>query len=338
MAEALQPVGPPYAVSGDLAGKTSRKGKIKWAEDISGIACRPDETGPMRCLVVNDENTGAQFVAIDGTTLIPGAEVDLVGRAPSRTTLGAAPTTGGCTLGQGEYGEMDGEAVAYAAPNFYVTGSHGCSRRGREYKMSTFVLARIRPNAAGTGAEAVETTYRLGDALKNAETVGAYFLKDLEARAGGTSTKGLNVEGLAVAGGRLYAGLRAPNLDGKAFLVSVGVEALFAPGTAALAETPRVIPLDVGADAGIRDLSVLPDGTLLVLTGPAENGLAVPYRLFAFEIASGKLTSVGTFAALEGEDAGGKAEAMVRLGPGRLLMLFDSLKNGGPRAYAVPIR
>jgi hypothetical protein len=41
------------------------------------------------------------------------------------------------------------------------------------------------------------------------------------------SDNGINVEGLAVAGGKLFAGLRAPTLDGKAFIVTIDADQLF---------------------------------------------------------------------------------------------------------------
>ncbi|WP_082507676.1 DUF3616 domain-containing protein [Methylobacterium sp. Leaf113] len=334
-AQVLHPVDRTYTVAEGLAGEIT-KHRSKPAEDISGIACAPAEAGPRTCMVVDDEAAGAQFATLQGTTLTPGAVIDIVGRKPPKSAVGAPPVTGECTLGQGAYREMDGEAVAYAAPDFYVTGSHGCSRRGREFKLSTGLLARLRPNPDGTEAR-VETTYRLNDALRTADTVGAYALKDLEPREGGKPLSGLNVEGLAVIGDTLYAGLRAPVLDGTAFLVSVPVAPLFAPGDAPLAAKPVTIPLALGADAGIRDLTALPDGRLLVLSGPTRNGLSVPYGLFLADLPSGRVTPLGTLAPLEGDEARGKPEGIVRLGPGRVLVVFDSVLNGGPREYAVAI-
>ncbi len=340
-AETLKQIGTPSDLASDLAGKTTKKGKTKPADDVSGIACIATEGATRACLLVNDENGGAQFVTIAGTTLRPGAEVDLVGKAATRTIRGTAPTSGGCTLGQGSGSEMDGEAVAYAAPFFYVTGSHGCSRRGREYLESSFVLARIRPDGAGTRAESVETTHRLIDALGAVDALKPYILKDLEPRGQGQSPQGLNVEGLAVVGDRLYAGLRAPVLGERAFLVPVPVAALFEAG-----ETPMPVPqpirLALGPEAGIRDLSALPDGDLLILSGPAENGKDGPYDLFRFKPATEALTPLGTLPSVDGvnakgEPTKGKPEAIVRLGPGRVLVLFDSLLNGAPREYAVAI-
>lgn len=57
----LVPVDPPYTMTSGLNGKNGKP-----AKDISGIACMPQKDGKRRCLVVNDENTGAQFITIEG--------------------------------------------------------------------------------------------------------------------------------------------------------------------------------------------------------------------------------------------------------------------------------
>ncbi|HEX8417507.1 MAG TPA: DUF3616 domain-containing protein [Methylobacterium sp.] len=326
----LSPVAPAYAVPTDLRDA---------ANDISGIACMPVGSGPRRCLVVNDENAHAQFVEVAGTTMIAGPIVDLIGTAPSAATLGRASSEHDCSGGEGRFGELDGEGVAYAAPYFYVVGSHGCSRSKGTFKLSAFILARIRMDgpAAPTGGERVETTYRLSDALKAAPEIAGSFAVDLQSEEDGKRSKGLNVEGVAVIGGRLFVGLRAPTDDGKAFLVAVDVDALFAPGQAPLAGGPTVLAIETGKRTGIRDLAPMPDGKrLLVLTGPAQEQKRVPYGLLVFDPETGRQTALGTLAELPKADRKGKAEAVVVLEPGRALVLFDSLANGGPREYRLP--
>jgi hypothetical protein len=335
----------PYAVTRDFDGETTGDR----AYDLSGMACRPaDADGTRLCVVVNDENRGAQFARLGETTLTPGATAYGLGTTPSPDIRGTPPAQSWCSGGDGKFNQLDGEAVAYAEPYFYVTGSHGCTRGKRKYKLSSMILTRLRPNADGTAAAETVSTYRLFDALMAAGPVRDFVLRDLEfdwnalPPEGTPQPNGLNVEGLAVLGGRLYAGLRAPSLNGKAFLVSVPVEALFAEGPGPLSAEVTTIVLEAGQDAGIRDLSVLPDGRLLVLTGSSRNGLPVPYRLSLAELPSGTLTPVATLAPVRGENEkgkviDGKAEAVVPLGPGRVLILFDSLRNGAPHAYAVPI-
>ena len=346
-AEAPGPGPTPYALARDFDGETE-DGAIRPAYDISGAACRPaGPDGTRTCIAVNDENSGAQVFRLAGTTVSPGPTAFDQGRAPSPETRGTAPRAWSCSGGKGGFNQLDGEAVAYAEPYFYVTGSHGCTRGKRKYKRSSMILTRLRLDAAGTASEIV-STYRLTDALNAAAPVRDFVLRDLEfdrndpPPAGTPQPNGLNVEGLAVVGARLYAGLRAPSRDGIAYLVSVPVEPLFAPGDAPLRAEIEAFPLRVGTDAGIRDLAALEDGRLLVLAGPARNGLSAPYTLSIAELPSGRLTPVGTLEPVRGQDedgktVSGKPEAIVRLGPGRVLVLFDSLRNGAPHEYALPI-
>ena len=131
-----------------------------------------------------------------------------------------------------KFKEFDGEGVAYAKPYFYVVGSHGCGRRKDTLNTSAMILARIRVDDEGKPdvedderpEAAVETTYRLGEVLAGADRVGASFLESL------SEANGLNIEGIAVVKDRLYAGLRAPTIEGDAFLVEADVDALFADG------------------------------------------------------------------------------------------------------------
>ena len=347
-AEAVKPQPGPYTLGRDFDGET-KDGAVRQAFDISGAACRPaGPEGTRACVAVNDENSGAQFFSLDGTTITPGASAFEQGRAPSAKTRGTPAAAFACSGGQGKFNQLDGEAVAYAEPYFYVTGSHGCTRGKRQYKLSSMILTRVRPDAAGTAAQETVSTYRLIDALNASGPVKDFVLRDLEfdrnapPPAGTPQPNGLNIEGLAVVGERLYAGLRAPSLDGQALLVSAPVEALFAEGVEPLTAEVTTIPLAVGRDAGIRDLAALPDGRLLVLTGSSRNGLAVPYGLFIAELPSGRLTPLGSLEPVTArDDAGqtitGKAEAVIRLGPGRVLVMFDSLLNGAPHEYAVAI-
>jgi hypothetical protein len=82
---------------------------------------------------------------------------------------------------------------------------------------------------------------------------------------------GLDVEGAAWWGGRIWLGLRAPLVAGKALLVALGEDLVAAPVPSAPVE------VDLGGD-GIRDL--LPwQGGLLVLSGP-DVDVARPHRLW----------------------------------------------------------
>jgi Protein of unknown function (DUF3616) len=321
------------------------------ARDLSGIACKPAPEGAAQrlCLVVNDRDRFAQIATLTNGGITPGPTVVLLGARPSETVVGVAPQGMACSAGEAGFSDLDGEAVAYAEPYFYILGSHGCSR-SREYRPSRFILARVRIDDQGrvvgkVGHEAAspvdalrltETTYRLSEALRMVEPVGAQFGRDLE-------PNGLNLEGLAIVGGVLYAGLRAPSLDGYAYIVSTDVEPLFTPDTPL---EPRVIPLALGRDAGIRDLAPLPDGRILVLAGPAQDQLEVHFALFALDLREGRFTRLATLDDPQGictpgpRAISGKPEAVLPLGLDedwlRVLILSDSLPNGAPCEYRVP--
>jgi hypothetical protein len=169
--------------------------------------------------------------------------------------------------------------------------------------------------------------------LRKAPQVAAFFGKELMG-----ADKGLNIEGIAVVGTRLIVGLRAPNNNGIAYLVSASIAELFAPGSTPAIGDVEVIELALGENLGVRDIALLPDGRLLILAGPMQ---AQPVR-YAFYIAEprrgGSLSKPKYLANL---DDGGKAEAVMLLGVGAdaltALVLFDGPKNGGPRQYRVPL-
>jgi uncharacterized protein DUF3616 len=298
------------------------------ATDISGIACMPAASNSRTCLVINDEDRAAQFAVLRDDSLTGTTRVTLIGKPTETSALGTAPSGLRCTGGQGSFKDLDGEAVAYAPPYFYVVGSHGCSRKA-EFRTSVFLLVRLKVDASGTLIEPVEASFRLSDVLSQ-NAFGAYFGQDL-------NTAGVNVEGLAVIGDRLYAGLRAPSLDGVAGIAVASVEALFKLGHDRLADVVSMISVPLGKDAGIRDLAALPDGRLLVLSGPSRDE-NVPYKIFLVDLSEpDRPVHLMTL-----EDLPGKAETLLYLGQEdnvwRMMLMFDGPENGAPREYRVPAR
>lgn len=353
-AQPAEPLAPEriYRIHGDFLGKTAGEP----AEDMSGIACIPPGSSPIRhCLVVDNETQFAQVAIIERDRITAGRKYRLIGPKANDDTLGAEPDIATCPEGQKKFKELDGEGVAYAKPYFYVVGSHGCTRGGEAFRPSLFILARLRvddrgraigadgrPTKTPSEGNGIETTYRLTDVLRNARTVGEYFGKGLGAEADG-GENGLNIEGIAVVGDRLLAGLRAPSLDGKAFLVPASLADLFAPGHAPSGAAPDPIPLALGKDLGIRDLATLDDGRLLILAGSAQKQER-PYSILLLQPADGQTPK--HLVDLEEVDAPGGglagAEGLVVLDStrdeARVLVLFDGLPNGGPREYRVPLR
>ncbi|MDB5651258.1 MAG: hypothetical protein JWL62_2778 [Hyphomicrobiales bacterium] len=331
----------PFASEG-----TFRDDDGKVAHDLSGIACTPESAGGSRtCLLINDEDRAAQSAMLAGGVLKAGPRIPLFrNKAPARTHGKPQPTF--CREGAAKFRDLDGEGVAYAAPYFYVTGSHGCARNGKS-RTSTFLLARLRLDEQGRAIDAgdraasgkratrqaIDLTFRLGAVLAAAPRIGDFFGKDLD-------QNGVNVEGVAVMGNVLYAGIRAPSLDGETFIVATPVDALFADADVPPPK-PVLLTMPLGRDTGVRDLSALPDGRLLVLYGSAQDQPEVPYGVATFDPATGAFLKLGELSGVSADGRDGKAEAILPLGrtSNRLdvMVLYDSLANGAPRRFSLPI-
>jgi hypothetical protein len=318
------------------------------ATDISGMACLPEGT-PRKCLLVNDENKNAQFATIQDDRMVVGDPVPLIGNAPDSRTLGSPPDET-CEKAD-DFKDLDGEGVAYAAPYFYVVGSHGCGRSKGKFRLSSFILARVRvdrqgqpvdgagiPLARDNFVQAVEATYRVSDLLQRAGKAAAFFGKDLE------SANGLNIEGVAVQGDTIWFGLRGPVRKNKtAYLVSGDIDDLFKAGNKGSKAKPKVVPVELDG-LGIRDLAPLPDKRLLVVAG-AAHGPEVPFKLFVVDPAKGKVTPIGPLMAVTGqvdrETKTGKAEGVTILDmtgdKAQIVILFDGLPNGAPHLANVLI-
>jgi len=322
LAETLKPDRKIEATS-DFAGK-----KRKAANDISGIACRPPSGGEWRCLIVNDESTAAQFATLTQGEIKPERTLPLI-KDSIPAASGRQPTIG-CPK-PGGFGEFDGEGVAYADRMFYVVGSHGCSRHSGEYRPSSFLLARI---ASGNGeAGTPELSWRVAELLGAAGEVAPYLGRPLDA-----DSNGLNVEGVAVVGDRLWLGLRAPSLDGRAFLVGGSVAELFKPGSEPAAGKPQLLAFRAGAQRGVRDLAPLADGRLLVLVGPAQDQ-DVPYAILLLDPADP--TAARELGELRTRK-NAKAEALTVLAQERdelrVLVGYDGMKNGEFEEYRLKLR
>jgi hypothetical protein len=313
------------SVRGQISGKGGGA-----AEDISGMACMP-KTGPeTRCLLINDENTSAQFVSLNGSVLQPGAVLPIIGRVAPDNAVGTPPSI--TCAGVKKFSDLDGEGVAYGDQQFYVVGSHGCSRNSNNFRLSSFVLARVSMAGAGETVKSVELSYRLSDVLVAATQVGDRFGKPLD-----TVGNGLNIEGLAISGGKLWVGLRAPVDDGKAYLIGAPIRELFAPGDSKWIGVPDVRVLPLSAGRGIRDLASLSMDRLLLLSGPAQHQ-DIDYRLHMVDL---KTSAPPILIGVLENVPGGKAEVVAVLGESpeilEFVVMFDSVKNGGGLIYRVKL-
>lgn len=353
-AQAKDPVIPLVAMTvenGNFVGEEEGSPAV----DVSGMACVRAQGATRNCLVINDENKGAQFAAIRNDRMTVGKVIPLIGNARDPDSFGSPPDE---ECGEeGKFKNMDGEGVAYAARFFYVVGSHGCSRKKDKFQLSSFILARVSVDSQGRPVDAagrvlgeeefskaVQTTYRVSDWLQRAKGVKHFFAENLE------EDDGLNIEGVAVQGDRIWFGLRAPvkkaSKDGKkfkkqAFIVGGDVAELFEQGHEPSKAKPKVAFFDLH-QRGIRDLAALPDGRLLVLAG-APNGDEVPFKLFVADPERNTAKLIGMLPEVQGKGKDkngrdkvvtGKAEGVtlmeVEAGSAQAVILFDSLLNGAP--------
>jgi hypothetical protein len=283
--------------------------------NISGAACAPTEPLFQSCLAVNDDKKYAQFFRIDGTTIVPGQVIRLLGEDADH--------------------DPDTEAAAYHDGYFYVLGSHGRSRPGTMYESVQFVFRfPVNPQLGSPSFAltddsvdpAIERSPKLREMVRAAPYVGPFFQKPL-------ADGGVNIEGVAVKDGRMFLGFRAPSIDGNGFIMDVAVDSVF--GDAAADAKVHALPL--GTDTGIRDLARV-SGGLLVLAGSTRDE-PIPASLFFWD------ETTDTSKKLSGLDLSdvppsAKAETLLVLDEQpdhyRVLIMFDGIANGGPREFRIP--
>lgn len=309
----------------------------KARSSISGAAC---VTGTVHCIAVNDEKKYAQFFDIDSGNLRPRQLIRLL---PDEI--------------QGvDMKEIDAEGVHYAPPAaagapayYYVTGSHGLTRKQGAFSPSAFFLFRF-PVDPSTGlpsypfdddwvAPQIQRTSLLRDMLRNQAALSPYVERRLD-------ECGVTIEGLAVLGNDMLLGLRAPSVDGNAFVVRVPLAELFKDSVPR--GTTKSMPL--GPGIGVRDLAAVSNGVLILAgrsldsepasQGPPECRVQTMKPLPAVWFWSGSESDppkpLGT---LPGIDAGKKAETLLLLEETtsiyRVLVLFDGVENGGPMEFVI---
>ena len=342
------------AVEGTLHGK-----KIgKPAKDLSGIACRPPVAGEHICLVVNDESPFVQLATVRDHRLIANPRtVDLIAGRGARLadTVPQEGVFGSEAAGrpviaercpdrdiEDDFDEFDGEGVAWASGLsggvFYVVGSHSCGREHATRRRSTHLLARFRVDGTGRLSEPAELTWRLGEALKRADPVSAHYGLPLD-----RNRQGVDIEGIAALGDGddLLFGLRAPSLSGHAFIVRAHAADLFAPGSGATPPT-RVIQLPLTPEVGIRDLAALPDGRLLVLSGPAQDQTDIPQGLSLVVPSDQPVWEAHPLLPrIEATNADAKAEGLAVLAAGdgtlTVLIVFEDPSKDPPLEYRLPL-
>ena len=153
--------------------------------------------------------------------------------------------------------DLEGAASDPEHHRYYTCGSCSVSRRKGEPAPDRQWLFRFEADAK-TGALLPDkvTKVSLAEAMK----ADAFLNEHLNKSA---SEMGIDVEGIAFKDGKLWFGLRSPNVNGWGFVVSASADDL-------MAKKPVVFQrheLPLGEDLGIRDIVPLKDGFLLI-TGP----------------------------------------------------------------------
>lgn len=293
-------------------GSYSFLGGVIEDKDLSGIAC----ISPTRGLIGADEGAAVQVVALsrEDRTLRVLATVPL--------------------LRSNE--EMDIEAIAAEGDCYYIAGSHGVAKNSGVRQPSRYTICRLRVDPTtglpAGGSEAV-TIGSLAAILENDATLGLHLARPLQ-------QKGVNIEGLAVREGRLFVGLRSPNLDGDAFVLEVAADDVFAKATQPAYTLHR---LRLGRGLGIREIVAAREGFLLIAgNAGSEPSNAYPqavdhengrgYTLFRWSGVGRDVETIGLI-----PNPPGKAEAMTILDEGpdhtTVLVLFDGPKGGAPSVY-----
>lgn len=257
------------------------------------------------------------------------------------------------SLPAGPEDEADIEGLARADGHLWLAGSHSLKRRRVKSKdpakaadrlatvireENRFILVRLPlDESTGTPLPGAILSGRdnLAEALRDDRHLAPFLAlpgKD----------NGLDVEGIAVMGDRVYLGLRGPVLRGWAVVLELRIEDA-ARGRLRLREPYRKHFLDLGG-LGVRDMC--PDGeSLLLLAGPTMN-LDGPVRVVRWRpddaqddaqddrrkdgrrggertgvVPEGELEAVADLPYGAGCD---HPEGLVRLADGRLMVVYDS--------------
>jgi hypothetical protein len=322
---------------------------------ISGMACLGNQGDATReCFVINDEERFGEVAILTKEGLAATGKLVTFVAKGDKDVVGVEPHPGCGDVGK--FGELDGEGVAIAGDFAYVASSHSCSGGGK-FKPSSFLLTRFKLDSptsfVGKSPPVVERSWRLSDALLASDKVRNDFGKPKET--------GTNIEGIAVIGDRLYAGLRTPVTaatktdEAIAFIVSAPIEDLFASGPDPLnkimknKDDLKTREVRLGPEAGIRDLAALKSGKLLILSGPTKEQPGVEYKLWLLEQPDSDDKSVKTLHPLvtittpeKGSDGKtAKAETVVVIDEDskklKLLVLYDNINEGGPMQHEITL-
>jgi hypothetical protein len=288
--------------------------------------------------VVDDETQGAQVVILQDGLLIAGDFIPLIDDVYDKKPL-----------------ELDAEGVAYADGVFYVIGSHGRARHDddaekeakNEAKASAtrkvFRIALTRNDVdIETGKlkndPAITRSAALATILKRDPILAPAFDRPL-------GKDGLTIEGIAVRGADLYAGLRGPVLDdGSAVIARVPLNAVFdgAEGTATLFRLP--LGKDTQMDPrGIRDLTISGDEFFLIAgpeqDPPKKHDIALgDYAIYSWSEGAAPVKRLDLAPTGDSDKPEGLTILDQDAARARALVLYDGPKEGQPMAVTIPLQ
>jgi hypothetical protein len=318
----LAPTGAPW----DAGDGFPFEKKVRRA--ASGIACPAGPAVGKRCLVAFDEGIEARFIVLQDNSY----EVDI----DPVILLDSA-------------GELDAEGAATDGEFFYVTGSHAVKRGDCADNAVSHNVIRFKGDPATGGAmRGSDGGLAERDVRNDLDTV-MEALPDLQPHLGKClgGEQGIDIEGLAVSGERLYFGFRGPAEGGRAPILSVDKGKFFAGEDA----DPRVAFVRLGEGRGIRDLQAVKDG-ILILSGPDDGSSSVEWRISLWDGASDgagdsvpqvlaelDLSGVSLRDSASCKDKETKPEALAVLEDAadhyRVLILSDGMCDGGPLSFVL---
>ncbi len=303
-------------------GRYALRGDVLDPKNISGVAFISERFG----LIGADEVRAVQAIEISRQTRTLRI-LDTITLAPSGS-------------------EIDIEAIAAEGDSYYITGSHGASKKKGEEQDNRYSIFRLPvdpatglPRGFQSGSSSVPAGVQrasLSGVLRADPVLGPHFEQPLQ-------HKGINIEGLAIRNGQLFVGFRNPNLGGYAFVMEIRADDVFS-GRPRSPYTLHKLRLGVGL--GIREIVAAQSGFLLIAgNAGSEPSKKYPvaedyeeHRGFFLYSWDGKGTDAHQIGQLPKTD-GGKAEAMVILEETKdsvtVLVMFDSANRGRPTVYRI---
>lgn len=298
--------------------------KVIENRDLSGIACISDS----HCVIASDETRCVQFFAIsrENRTIEIHSQRYSADLPPG--TIDLLPASVGS--------EIDIEAVTAIGNAFYVMGSHGVAKKSGLLMEPRYTCFRFKVDPiTGKLMDGIDQS-TLKHVLKNDPVLGKYYGKVLQQR-------GINIEGMAARDGKLFIGLRAPNINGNAHIIEIDPDELF---KTKIDKIYKLHAIPLGKASGIREMVAIKSGFLIAdgnsgsEAGNSENPDTINnikdynqdrgYYLYFWD---GKKVVEKIAEILRAKDKY-KVEAMTVLGETdqtvQLLILYDGPKGGKP--------